>query len=137
SYTTFKISKLEATPKKASGTHPIKVQFFVENTGSRYGAEVPQIYLGLPSSLGEPPKRLVAYQKVWLKPGEKQKIKISIDPNATNHPLSYWDSAAQAWKVADGVYQVFVGTSATNIVLNDSVTIRAQGGGDDEGDDED
>jgi beta-glucosidase len=137
SYTTFKISKLEATPKKSDGTHPIKVQFFVENTGRRMGAEVPQVYLGFPSSIGEPPKRLVGFEKVWLNPGEKRKLEISIDPNATNHPLSYWDSAAQSWKVADGAYQVLVGTSAANTVLNDSITVGAQGGGDDEEDGED
>ena len=36
------------TPRVSDGSHPIKVQFFVENIGSRYGAEVPQVYLGLP-----------------------------------------------------------------------------------------
>ena len=34
SYTAFKISKLEVTPKKTDGSKAIKVQFFVENTGS-------------------------------------------------------------------------------------------------------
>jgi beta-glucosidase len=128
SYTTFEISKLEATPKKSDGMHPILVQFFVENTGSRYGAEVPQVYLGLPTSVGEPPKRLVAFQKVWLDPGAKTKIQISIDPSETNHPLGYWDSAAQDWNIADGSYQVFVGNSAANLVLNDSVTVRTPPG---------
>jgi beta-glucosidase len=128
SYTTFEISKLEVTPKVSDGTHPLLVQFFVTNTGSHYGAEVPQVYLGLPASLGEPPKRLVAFQKVWLNPGEKTKIKISIDPGATNHPLGYWDSTAQAWKIADGTYQVYVGNSAVNIVLNDSITVRTPPG---------
>jgi len=128
SYTTFSISKLEATPKKADGTKPIMVQFFVENTGTRYGAEVPQVYLGLPTSIGEPPKRLVAFEKVWLNPGEKRKIQISIDPNATNHPLGYWESSTQKWVIAEGDYQVYVGNSATNILLNDSVTVRTPPG---------
>ena len=128
SYTTFSISKLEATPKKTDGTKPIMVQFFVENTGTRYGAEVPQVYLGLPTSIGEPPKRLVAFEKVWLNPGEKRKIQISIDPNATNHPLGYWESSTQKWVIAEGDYQVYVGNSATNILLNDSVTVRTPPG---------
>jgi len=128
SYTTFSISKLEATPKKTDGTKPITIQFFVENTGTRYGAEVPQVYLGLPPSIGEPPKRLVAFEKVWLKPGEKRKIQISIDPNATNHPLGYWESSTQKWVIAEGDYQVYVGNSATNILLNDAVTVRTPPG---------
>jgi len=128
SYTTFSISKLEATPKKTDGTKPIMVQFFVENTGASYGAEVPQVYLGLPTSTGEPPKRLVAFEKVWLKPGEKRKIQISIDPSATNHPLGYWDSDAQKWVIAQGDYQIYVGSSASNIVLYDSITLRTPAG---------
>jgi beta-glucosidase len=128
SYTTFEFSKLEVTPKVSDGTHPLLVQFFVANRGSRYGAEAPQVYLGLPTSLGEPPKRLVAFRKVWLNPSEETKITISIDPSATNRPLGYWDSAAQVWKVADGNYQLYVGNSAANIVLNDSITVRTTPG---------
>ena len=116
---------IEADPL---GTHPILVQFFVENTGGTRGAEVPQVYLGLPTSTGEPPKRLVAFEKLWLNPGEKTKVQISIDPGATNHPLGMWNSPAQNWSIVDGTYQALVGNSATNIVLNDSITVRTTPG---------
>ena len=128
SYTTFRISRLEVTPRVSDGLHPIKVQFFVENIGSRHGAEVPQVYLGLPASLGEPPKRLVGFEKVRLHPGEKKKVQISIDPNASHHPLGYWSSAGQGWTIADGEYQVHVGSSSRNIALSDSVTLRTPPG---------
>ena len=128
SYTTFSISKLVVTPKVSDGTHPIQVQFFVENTGIRYGAEVPQVYVGMPTSLGEPPKRLVGFEKVWLNPGEKKKLTIVIDPSASNHPLGYWDGGAQDWTIADGRYHVYVGNSSANIVLNDSITVRTPPG---------
>ncbi len=128
SYTTFKISKLVVTPKVSNGTRPIKVRFFVENTGSRKGAEVPQVYLGLPISTGEPPKRLVAFEKVWLNPGEKKRVQLTIDPKASNHPLGYWDSDARKWAVADGEYRVYVGKSATDIVLDDEITVRTPRG---------
>jgi beta-glucosidase len=127
SYTTFSISKLEATPKKTDGRKPIKVQFFVENTGSRYGAESSAGLSRLPTSLGEPQKRLVAFEKVWLNRGEKRKIQISIDPSATNHPLGYWDCSAQKWLIAEGEYQIYVGSSASSIVLQDSITAYAAG----------
>jgi beta-glucosidase len=64
------------------------------------GAEVPQVYLGLPASTGEPPKRLVAFEKVWLEPGERKRVEIVINPGASNHPLSTWDSASQRWVTA-------------------------------------
>ena len=89
---------------------------------------MPQVYLGLPASLGEPPKRLVGFDKVRLNPGEKKKVQITIDPKASNHPLGYWDSGAQGWAVADGEYTVHVGTSSRNILQSDSVTVRTPHG---------
>jgi beta-glucosidase len=128
SYTSFSLSRLEVTPRVSDGSQPIKVRFFVQNIGSRYGAEVPQVYLGLPSSVGEPPKRLVGFEKVRLNPGEKKRIEIWIDPKASNHPLGYWDSAAQDWAIADGHYSVSVGTSSRNELLSDTVTVRTPRG---------
>ena len=123
SYTAFSISKLEVTPKVSDGTHPILVQFFVQNTGSRPGAEVPQVYLGLPASTGEPPKRLVKFEKVSLNPGEKVHVQLVIDPAATNHPFSYWDMAQRNWTIADGEYAVYVGSSSRDIALTDSIKV--------------
>jgi beta-glucosidase len=128
SYTSFKISKLEVTPKKSDGTRPIRVQFFVENTGKRAGAEVLQVYFGFPTAAGEPPKRLVAFEKVRLQPGEKKKVQIAINPAANSHPIGIWDSGSQQWKVVEGNYLVMVGNSSANIVLSDSVTVRTPPG---------
>ncbi len=123
SYTSFDISKLEVTPKSYGWNQAIKVKFFVENTGTRSGAEVAQVYVGMPASLGEPPKRLVAFQKVFLKPGEKRHIQISINPQGNNHPFSYWDSQSQKWTIAAGKYKVYVGNSSNNIVASDEISI--------------
>jgi beta-glucosidase len=128
SYTTFKISGLEVTPGVSDGSHPITVQFLVENTGRRDGAEVPQVYLGLPSLTGEPPKRLVGFEKVALKAGEKRKVQITIDPTASNHPLGYWDSGAKRWAIAEGEHAIYVGNSSRNAVLRGSVTVRTAPG---------
>ena len=124
SYTNFSISKLRVSPKKSDGLQPIRVQFEVENTGSRAGAEVPQVYLQLPASTGEPPKRLVAFQKVSLAPREKRSVELVIDPKGTNHPLGYWESGLQAWAVADGEYQISVGNSSVTSALRDAITVR-------------
>jgi beta-glucosidase len=124
SYTSFAISKLEVTPKTSDGTHPILVQFFVENTGKVAGAEVPQVYVGLPSAAGEPPKRLVAFQKLWLAPGEKRRVQVLVDPAATNHPLGIFDSASRQWKTVDGSYSFLVGSSSADIAASSAVTVR-------------
>jgi|WetSurMetagenome_2_1015567.scaffolds.fasta_scaffold41771_2 beta-glucosidase len=125
SYTTFKISGLDVGPRVSDGGTPITVQFVVQNTGGRAGAEVAQVYLGLPAGMGEPPKRLVGFEKVTLKPGERKVVRITIDPKASHHPLGHWDASRQGWAVADGEYTVFAGTSSRSLPLSASVTVRA------------
>ncbi len=124
SYTTFAISDLSVSARATDGTRPISVEFMVRNTGRVRGAEVPQVYLTLPASAGEPAKRLVGFDKVWLSPGERRKVRIVIDPRAANHPLGVWDTVAQAWTIPLGAYRVQVGRSAGDIVLGDTVTVR-------------
>jgi beta-glucosidase len=127
SYSTFGLANLDVSPRVSDGSRAITVQFTVENTGRRDGAEVPQVYLGLPASAGEPPKRLVGFRKVSLKPGEKKTLRITIDPNASNHPLATWNAGAQNWTVADGEYTLFVGTSSREIPLRSTITVRSGG----------
>lgn len=123
SYTNFKISKLSVTQKSNDGTKPIQVSVSVKNTGTVAGAEVPQVYLGLPESANQPPKRLVGFKKIWLAPGEEKQVTITIDPAASNHPLSIWNVDADAWKTLDGNYKVYVGNSSNNITLTDTITV--------------
>ena len=124
SYTTFSMSNLTVTPKISDGTQPIRIQFVLQNTGGRAGAEVPQLYLGFPSAIGEPPKRLVAFAKVQLDPGEMTNVQLTIDPAATNHPLSYWDSNSNNWNIANGFYPIYVGSSSGNIALRGTIMVK-------------
>lgn len=121
SYTTFAYSKIVTTPVVTDGTKPIRVSFFLTNTGKVAGAEVAQVYLGLPAVAGEAPKRFVGSQKVFLKPGEKQRITVTIDPLDASHPLSYWDGT---WKTPDGEYKIYVGTSSRKILLDGEIKIH-------------
>lgn len=124
SYTTFSMSNLSVAPKISDGTQPVSIQFSLENTGTRAGAEVPQLYLGLPAQIGEPPKRLVAFEKVWLNPGERTTVQLTIDPSATNHPLSYWDTNTNNWSIATGFYPIYVGSSSADIALLGTLLVR-------------
>lgn len=121
SYTEFETSKVTVTPEVSDGTKPIKVQFFVENTGDVAGAEVPQIFVNLPDSANEPSKRLVGFEKVELQPGEKKRMEIVIDPAASNHPLSIWDEESDTWITPSGEITVQVGSTGA---LTDTVTVR-------------
>lgn len=124
SYTSFEFSDLIVSPEVNDGRTPIRVQFSVRNTGARAGAEVPQVYVGFPAAAGEPPKRLVAFDKVTLEPGERRRVELTIDPMATNHPLSIWNSAEQRWNILDGDYQLYVGNSSADISLREKLTVR-------------
>jgi len=123
SYTTFAYSNFQVTPAVSLGTTPFTVQFTVQNTGTAPGADVPQIYLGFLPEFSEPPKRLVGFQKVSLDPGEQKLVTLSIDPSATNHPLSYWDTTAQNWDLMHGKLSFYLGHSSGNIVNTALTTV--------------
>jgi beta-glucosidase len=58
SYTSFKYSGLTFDTPSLTAT------FTIKNTGSIYGAEIAQLYLGFPADAGEPPKVLRGFRKV-------------------------------------------------------------------------
>lgn len=101
---------------------PVTVSASVTNTGSRAGAEVVQVYLGVPVD-GQPPKRLVGFQKVFVEPGESKPVSITIDPAATNHPISVWDYASASFVVRPGEYTVYVGASADDTPATTTLTV--------------
>jgi beta-glucosidase len=115
SYTTFSISNLQLKADLSAGNLGFQVSFNVQNTGSVAGAEVAQVYLGLPAGIGEPPKRLVGWQKVLLEPGQQQSVTVNVSASSSAHPLSYWDVSSNAWLNAPGDYTVYVGNSSRSV----------------------
>lgn len=126
-YTSFAYAWLQVEPEITKGSELIQVRFTVSNTGVRAGAEVAQVYLGLPESVGEPPKRLVGWAKVELAPGETREIAVTLDPNSASHPLSYWNVDANDWETASGDYQVCVGASSRDIRLAGVLRVECEG----------
>ncbi|CAN7196837.1 glycoside hydrolase family 3 C-terminal domain-containing protein [Pseudorhodoferax sp. LjRoot39] len=113
SYTNFSVAN--AGVSSAGTLYQVKAR--VANTGATAGAEVVQVYLALPTSANsvgapQPPKRLVGFQKVQLAPGASQEITVTVDPNASNHPLSVWNQASRSWTIPSGQYTVYVGRSS-------------------------
>jgi beta-glucosidase len=97
SYTTYAYSALKADAHSAT--------FTVKNTGKRAGTEVAQVYAMLPSAAGEPFRRLVAWQRVTLKPGEAKTVTLAMDPLC----LSTFNEQKDGWQLAAGDYKAFVG----------------------------
>jgi beta-glucosidase len=80
SYTTFKLSglKLSADTMRASGSISARVD--VENTGSRAGDEVVQLYIHDPvASISQPVKRLRDFERVTLQPGQSKTVTFTLD----------------------------------------------------------
>jgi beta-glucosidase len=109
SYTTFAYSDL----KLGAG----EVTFTLKNTGQRAGAEATQVYVGLPADAREPPKRLVAWEKVSLAPGETKTVTLTLDPRL----LSVFNVEKDGWELVPGDYKVFVGGSSRETPLTDSI----------------
>ncbi|MEH6556277.1 MAG: glycoside hydrolase family 3 C-terminal domain-containing protein [Oceanicoccus sp.] len=123
SYTRFALTNLTVSPLVSNGHQPVSVSLDVENTGKVAGAEVPQIYVSMPAILNQPPKRLINFKKVFLNPGEKKTVTMSIDPLSASHPLGTWNVATQQWLTATGNYQLLVGNSSGALDLSDTITI--------------
>ncbi len=124
SYTTFEFSDFSVETSAYDFSSPVTVTVNVTNTGDVRGAEVPQVYLGFPKNAGEPPKRLVGFDKIWLEPGESREVEITIDPAAASHPFGVFNAELSEWENLPGEYQVIIGTSATDIQHTE--TIRFQ-----------
>jgi beta-glucosidase len=121
SYTSFAYSHISARPSGNDAERGISVSFEVRNTGDRSGAEVAQVYLELPAATGEPPRRLVAWDKLSLHPGETRRVALTIEPQR----LAVWNVAAHSWAIAPGTYKVFVGSSSRDIRLHAEVHLTA------------
>lgn len=112
SYTTFKIGKATADKAKLAQGDSITFTVSVENTGTKAGAEVVQLYVrDCKSSLVRPYKELKAFKKVYLKPGEVKEVKLTIDTDA----LSFFDDKAHKWTAEPGDFEALVGNSSDNL----------------------
>lgn len=115
SYTTYSYSNLRV----AAGKNP-RVTFTVTNIGKRAGAEVAEVYASLPAAAAEPPKRLVGWSKVPLKPGESKEVTVDVDGKY----LSIFDVRQHGWQLVPGEYHFMVGGSSQNLPLKGSVTLN-------------
>ncbi|MFO8019157.1 MAG: glycoside hydrolase family 3 C-terminal domain-containing protein [Promethearchaeia archaeon] len=115
SYTTFNFSNLSLNKEKLMEGEDFNVKIELENTGKRTGAEVVQVYIkDKESSVKRPEKELCGFKKVFLTPGEKQSVEISIDSEA----LAFYDEGEHQWKVEKGKFLILVGNSSRHIKLS-------------------
>jgi len=90
-----------------------EVTFDVQNTGGVAGGEIPQLYLQMPPSAGEPPSILKGFSDVFLEPGERKTVTISL----SRHSMSIWDVTSQGWQKPQGTTTVVIGASSRDFRL--------------------
>ena len=119
SYTHFTYSGLTWQNAPGGG---LLVRFSVTDSGRLAGEEVPQVYLGVPSSrppgVAFAPKALAAYTRISLRPGQTRTVTLRIPLRQ----LQYWDDA-KGWVTAAGRRPLDVGPSERTTALSTTVTI--------------
>lgn len=106
SYTSFRYSRLEV-----AGGNTLTIRFDVENTGTRAGADVPQVYLT--NADGTRKIRLLGWARLALDPGQTRRVTVTADPRL----LADFDPAAHVWRLNPGAYEIVVGHSSVAPVL--------------------
>ncbi|MGO5313866.1 glycoside hydrolase family 3 C-terminal domain-containing protein [Bilifractor sp. LCP21S3_A7] len=110
SYTTFEYSALQV---EESG-----IRFTLKNTGTRDGAEVVQMYVGMKdSALFRPVRELKGFAKIFLKVGEEKKVSIPFDDKT----FRVRNRMTDRWEIEGGTYQISVGSSCRDLRLFASV----------------
>ncbi len=123
SYSTFAYDDLVIDTSRLAAVGKLDVSLTVENTGSRAGAEVVQLYVrDVAASVDRPVKELKRFAKVDLAPGETQTVAFEL----TRDDLSYYDVNAGAWVTEPGAFEVLIGASSRDIRLGGAFTLPAQ-----------
>lgn len=124
SYTTFAYSDLNVTKAKADEGVLFKVSLNVENTGKVDGSEVVQIYVKNPetetgSGISRSKIELRAFQKVYLKAGEKKEVELLLDERA----FSIYSTKKNCFAIVGGEYEICAASSVKKIRLSASVKV--------------
>lgn len=105
SYTSFGFDGIQGNDTLKSGT-TLQCSVELSNTGKWTGEEVVQVYVSRENTpvYTYPLKKLVAFKKVKLAPGEKKRVEFNIPPRE----LSVWESGN--WRMLTGKYTLFIGS---------------------------
>jgi beta-glucosidase len=118
SYTDFAFSGLTAQPDGRA----IRVRFVIRNAGQRRGAGVAQVYVApadWKKTGWEAPKRLGAFAKAELKPGQSRTVALTVDPRL----LATYEAAGNNWHIRAGEYRIMLGQASDDLPQTVSVRV--------------
>lgn len=112
SYTTFSYSAPRLSTSQMNPDDTLQVSVDITNSGQCAGKEVVQMYIrDEQARLQRPEKELKGFAKVFLEPGERKTVTISIGRDA----LAYFDDLTHEWVAEARTFKVLVGASSRDI----------------------
>lgn len=119
SYTTFDFADLRLNRESGRAEDMLEVTFTVQNTGTRAGVTVPQLYLRDPyASVIRPVKELAGFGRVELQPDQKRTVHFTLPVSQQ----AFLDRDMR-WRVEKGQIDVMVGASSEDIRLQTTFTV--------------
>ena len=118
SFTSFNYQNLEVT---TGSDFVVTCKFEIQNTGDISGLEIAQCYVGFASPLpGEPYKTLQGFVKEEIGANELKKVEIKLGPRN----FSFWSVETNTWQIREGSYQILIGSSSENILLQANINLE-------------
>jgi beta-glucosidase len=112
SYTTFRYGGLGLSSRSIAPDGQITADIKVANTGKREGDEVVQLYIHeVNPVVKRPVKELRGFRRIHLKPGETQKVTITVPAEK----LAFYDENRHGFRVNPGTFQIMIGASSEDI----------------------
>ena len=121
SYTKFAYSNLKLSQNRMIATGQIDVSFDLQNTDSRAGSEVAQLYVHQEkSNVVQPIKSLRGFRRVTLEPGASTHVTFTLPAS----DLSYYDVVTRKFVVVPGMFDVMIGSSSEDIRLRTKLEVN-------------
>jgi len=118
SFTSFNYQNLEVT---TGSDFVVTCKFEIQNTGDISGLEIAQCYVSFASPLpGEPFKTLQGFVKEEIGANELKKVEIKLGPRN----FSFWSVETNTWQIREGSYQILIGSSSENILLQANINLE-------------
>ncbi|WP_420819502.1 glycoside hydrolase family 3 C-terminal domain-containing protein [Paenibacillus thalictri] len=112
SYTQFSYTDLKVNHDRTDLRGQLLISVNVENTGSRAGEEVVQLYVRANRSrVKRPLKKLIGFRRIPLSAGQKETVTFRLPVE----DLAFWDVTREKYCVEDGLYTIMVGGSSEAI----------------------
>jgi beta-glucosidase len=120
SYTTFAFSNLRLDKTELTPDGELKVSVQVENTGTRSGDEVVQLYVHQRAgSAARPVRELKGFRRVTLAAGEKRQVEFTLG----RAELQFWSPRSKSWVVEPESFDLWVGGDS-NATLHSEFSIK-------------